>query len=1114
MLHRTLAVLVLASLGLNASQWFVSTTGSDTDAGTLAAPFRTIQKGVSTLGPGDTCYVRGGVYRESVVLSSSGEKGRPIRIRTFPGELVVLDGTEPVQGGWISQERGVWTTETTLKLEQLFSGETMLTEARWPNCPPGKNLTREGWATAGPGSEYGILRDPELAETGVDWNGAMAILNVAHQFWSWSRTVEGYEPGSDALPYTITMNPFHTENRNWWDDDFYYLVGKREALDAQGEWFLGEEGSLSIVSGAKPTDVRAKQRDYAFTGKNLKFVEISGFRFFGCSFRLTDCENCVVEHCNLLYPSYARGVPGAEEKGRRKSCPGTLVTGKGNAILSCSFEHCPSYGVILRGERNRIENCIVHDVNWTGTLHYTALRLQGTKGVAEARNVARRNTLYNVGNTILNCSGPFSVVERNHVHHGGLISSDVSLIYTSMPAADGIEFRYNWVHDSLSPHHSLGIRGDDKTRGLRVHHNVVWNVASWGIITKGGRNRVYNNTMFANGAADVMFLSGREPDKWWQKHVKAYEKQNEDSFLVNNFGKVLASRPRGAQPPLPGDCSNNYTANAPKLVDPGAFDFRPREDSPLVDAGRVLKGITAPYAGKAPDIGAYEFGGDHWLPGHHNGIWLARTGGLLHIRLDLPILEPVEIRVLHDGKAVESLPFTPADWWQSQPVAELFRGQVVFAAKGWGRAVVPDVSHISGLADAHAEFSKPDLASARIVDSSPKYAYENSPIREPVARARIRAFFHEPAPVIDGLVEDGEWPGWSRSRAIPLESLLKNSEDFALGGEGYALFDGKALSLAVRITSKGDPLLHEGGRWGPGGTGGVEFDFATYSRRRTGAVFVLHGYPSGRLESVTDGGADAESSARFGVAVTYAARILADGVWSCELRVPLAALGVDVSDLQHVRFNLGLRSNGAEGGPWFAAVKTGGANYYLRDGAALLFDRRVRADAVNLLKTGGFENEENGPWVLTSNRREPLPPETVQRLARGRGGAHCIQLLSQDKEMMVERVLKWTHPLKQLSAPGLYCLSYDVCVPSRRLAPCGGMGSFNSYVHIRPNGKGGRNKGQRESMLTSTGGRWIRRDFMIDIPAGAVPSMVSLQLHHATGAVLIDNVSLVSCGLQ
>ncbi|MGZ6792340.1 MAG: hypothetical protein ACXVFV_05260, partial [Mycobacteriales bacterium] len=40
--------------------YYVSTTGSDTAAGTLSAPWRTVKRGMQALYPGDTLYVRGG----------------------------------------------------------------------------------------------------------------------------------------------------------------------------------------------------------------------------------------------------------------------------------------------------------------------------------------------------------------------------------------------------------------------------------------------------------------------------------------------------------------------------------------------------------------------------------------------------------------------------------------------------------------------------------------------------------------------------------------------------------------------------------------------------------------------------------------------------------------------------------------------------------------------------------------------------------------------------------------------------------------------------------------------------------------------------------------------
>ena len=42
--------------------------------------------------PGDTLYLRGGTYYECVTLTVAGTAGKPITIRSYPGEVAILDG--------------------------------------------------------------------------------------------------------------------------------------------------------------------------------------------------------------------------------------------------------------------------------------------------------------------------------------------------------------------------------------------------------------------------------------------------------------------------------------------------------------------------------------------------------------------------------------------------------------------------------------------------------------------------------------------------------------------------------------------------------------------------------------------------------------------------------------------------------------------------------------------------------------------------------------------------------------------------------------------------------------------------------------------------------------
>jgi parallel beta-helix repeat protein len=70
---------------LASNAWYVSTTGSDTAAGTGAAPWRTVQKAVNTVAAGSTVYVRAGTY-SGFVMSRSGTAGAPIVIAGYPGD--------------------------------------------------------------------------------------------------------------------------------------------------------------------------------------------------------------------------------------------------------------------------------------------------------------------------------------------------------------------------------------------------------------------------------------------------------------------------------------------------------------------------------------------------------------------------------------------------------------------------------------------------------------------------------------------------------------------------------------------------------------------------------------------------------------------------------------------------------------------------------------------------------------------------------------------------------------------------------------------------------------------------------------------------------------------
>jgi hypothetical protein len=66
--------------------------GDDAHPGTEAAPWKTIRHALPRLKAGDTLYLRAACYRECLTCTQSGTQEAPLTLRSYPGELAILDG--------------------------------------------------------------------------------------------------------------------------------------------------------------------------------------------------------------------------------------------------------------------------------------------------------------------------------------------------------------------------------------------------------------------------------------------------------------------------------------------------------------------------------------------------------------------------------------------------------------------------------------------------------------------------------------------------------------------------------------------------------------------------------------------------------------------------------------------------------------------------------------------------------------------------------------------------------------------------------------------------------------------------------------------------------------
>ena len=126
---------------------FVGGAGaSDSNPGTAAQPFATIQKAASIAVAGDVVKIRQGTYRETIMPASSGVTFQPDN-----GATVLVSGLEEAgNNGWTVHSGNIYkktitingnnpyidnnNTNTTLHAIQIFKDKVMQIQARWPKA--------------------------------------------------------------------------------------------------------------------------------------------------------------------------------------------------------------------------------------------------------------------------------------------------------------------------------------------------------------------------------------------------------------------------------------------------------------------------------------------------------------------------------------------------------------------------------------------------------------------------------------------------------------------------------------------------------------------------------------------------------------------------------------------------------------------------------------------------------------------------------------------------------------------------------------------------------------------------------------------------------------------
>jgi len=128
-----MGAVVLATI-IHAAEFHVSTSGKDTNAGTQAAPLRTIQRAADLAHPGDVVTVHKGIYRERISPPRGGESDtKRIVYQAAPGEKAQIKGSEVVKN-WAKVQEDVWKATLPNSFFGGFNPYSDLIHGDWFNA--------------------------------------------------------------------------------------------------------------------------------------------------------------------------------------------------------------------------------------------------------------------------------------------------------------------------------------------------------------------------------------------------------------------------------------------------------------------------------------------------------------------------------------------------------------------------------------------------------------------------------------------------------------------------------------------------------------------------------------------------------------------------------------------------------------------------------------------------------------------------------------------------------------------------------------------------------------------------------------------------------------------
>ena len=188
-----------------AADFHVALNGNDANAGTSAAPFRTIQHAADLAQPGDVITVHQGAYRERISPPRGGESDtKRIVYQAAPGEKVEIKGSEVVKN-WVKVGNDTWKVTIPNSFFGKFNPYSDLIHGDWFN-PKGRNHHTGAVYLNGDWLTEAAKQDEVMEPAGVTplWFGEVDEKNTTLQ-----AQFKGVDPNQELVEINVRRTVFY-----------------------------------------------------------------------------------------------------------------------------------------------------------------------------------------------------------------------------------------------------------------------------------------------------------------------------------------------------------------------------------------------------------------------------------------------------------------------------------------------------------------------------------------------------------------------------------------------------------------------------------------------------------------------------------------------------------------------------------------------------------------------------------------------------------------------------------------------------------------------------------------------------------------------------------------